>query len=83
MHATGERQRDSPYRLEDTMVERGSIKHGFAKDEELQREVEDELRRVGAARAQSWRDPELPRRKRSRSWVWTVRPAPSCDARTR
>ena len=42
------------------MVERGSVKHGFAKDEELQREVENELRSGGPARAQSWRDPELP-----------------------
>jgi hypothetical protein len=46
--------------LEDIMVERGSAKHGFAKDEELQRELDDALRNVGPTCAQSWREPELP-----------------------
>lgn len=42
------------------MVERGSAKHGFIKDEELKREVENELRGVGPTRAEAWREPELP-----------------------
>ena len=42
------------------MVERGSAKHGFAKDEELQREIENELRAGGPTRAEQWREPELP-----------------------
>jgi hypothetical protein len=42
------------------MVERGSAKHGFVKDDELGREVENELRGAGPTRAQSWRAPELP-----------------------
>jgi hypothetical protein len=46
--------------LEDTVVERGSAKHGFAKDEQLQKELENELRGVGPTRAELWREPELP-----------------------
>lgn len=41
------------------MVERGSDRHGFAKDEELKREVENELRAVGPTRSEEWREPEL------------------------
>jgi hypothetical protein len=46
--------------LEDTVVERGSAKHGFLKDDELEREVENEMRGVGPTRAEQWREPELP-----------------------
>ena len=42
------------------MAERGSAKHGFLKDEELEREVENELRGVGPTHAEEWRDPEMP-----------------------
>lgn len=42
------------------MVERGSAKHGFLKDEELKREMENELRGEGPTRAELWREPELP-----------------------
>jgi hypothetical protein len=42
------------------MVERGSAKHGFLKDEQLEREVENEMRGGGPTRAESWREPELP-----------------------
>lgn len=39
------------------MVERGSAKHGFLKDEVLEREIENELRGRGPTR-EPWRDAE-------------------------
>jgi hypothetical protein len=42
------------------VVERGSAKHGPMKDDELQREVENEMRGTGPTRAEEWREPELP-----------------------
>lgn len=39
------------------MVERGSTKHGFVKDEALEREIENDLRGRGPTREQ-WREPE-------------------------
>jgi hypothetical protein len=42
---------------EDAVVERGSAKHGFLKDEVLEREIENELRGRGPTR-EPWRQPD-------------------------
>jgi hypothetical protein len=41
-------------------VERESAQHGAMMDDQLKREVENELRANRATRAEDWRDPELP-----------------------
>jgi hypothetical protein len=43
--------------MEDAVVERGSAKHGFLKDEVLEREIENELRGRGPTR-EEWREPD-------------------------
>ncbi|MCG8925213.1 hypothetical protein [Lentzea sp. CC55] len=42
------------------MTQRGSDTHGFAKDDQLKKEVENELRANGPTRAEAWREPEMP-----------------------
>ena len=42
------------------MAQRGSDQHGFARDDELKRELANELRAQGPTRAESWREPEMP-----------------------
>ncbi|WP_214367863.1 hypothetical protein [Pseudonocardia sp. H11422] len=42
------------------MAERGSAKHGFLKDEVLEREIENDLRAKGPTRAEPWREAEFP-----------------------
>lgn len=42
---------------EDAVAERGSAKHGFLKDEVLEREIENELRGRGPTR-EAWRAPD-------------------------
>ena len=40
------------------MVERRSDKHGFVKDDFMEREIEDDLRAGGRTRTESWREPD-------------------------
>ncbi|GLY48619.1 hypothetical protein [Lentzea sp. NBRC 102530] len=42
------------------MTQRGSDQHGFAKDDLLKKEIENELRANGPTRAEAWREPEMP-----------------------
>jgi hypothetical protein len=42
------------------MAQRGSDQHSAARDDELKRELANELRAQGSTRAQEWREPELP-----------------------
>ncbi|GAB2856553.1 hypothetical protein [Lentzea nigeriaca] len=42
------------------MTQRGSDQHGFAKDDHLKKELENELRAGGPTRSEEWREPELP-----------------------
>lgn len=42
------------------MAQRGSDQHGFAKDDHLKKEVENELRAGGPTRSEEWREPEMP-----------------------
>jgi hypothetical protein len=42
------------------MTQRGSDQHGFAKDDQLKKELENELRAGGPTRSEEWREPELP-----------------------
>lgn len=42
------------------MAQRGSDQHSAVRDDELKRELANELRAQGPTRAQEWREPELP-----------------------
>lgn len=42
------------------MAQRGSDQHGPARDDELKRELANELRARRPTRAQEWREPEMP-----------------------
>lgn len=42
------------------MAQRGSDQHGLARDDELKRELANELRAGGPTRSQEWREPEMP-----------------------
>lgn len=42
------------------MAQRGSDQHGPARDDELKRELANELRAGGPTRAEAWREPEMP-----------------------
>jgi hypothetical protein len=42
------------------VAQRGSDQHGPARDDELKRELANELRAGGPTRSQSWREPEMP-----------------------
>ncbi|WP_433260113.1 hypothetical protein ACQPZF_23165 [Actinosynnema sp. CS-041913] len=41
-------------------MERGSTQHGPATDDQLKKEVDNDLRGGGPTRAEGWRDPEMP-----------------------
>lgn len=41
------------------MTQRGSDQHGFAKDDLLKKEIENELRANGPTRSEPWREPEM------------------------
>ncbi|MFS8103454.1 hypothetical protein LFM09_40645 [Lentzea alba] len=42
------------------MTQRGSDQHGPARDDELKREMANELRSGRPTRSQEWREPEMP-----------------------
>jgi len=42
------------------VAQRGSDQHGPARDDELKRELANELRAGGPTRSEPWREPEMP-----------------------